>query len=132
MHYYTDVLKKYVVFKGRATRKEYWMFVLVNMIIGMILGIILGILGKSVNTNLKWIGNLYSLAVLLPSLAVGARRLHDTNRSAWWLLLCLVPIVGWIVLIIFYVMDSTLGDNKYGPNLKTSAVAENQNPPVAV
>ena len=64
---------------------------------------------------------IYYLAVLIPSLAVGVRRLHDTDRSGWWLLLSLIPVIGWIVLIIFFVLDSTPGENQYGPNPKNEA-----------
>jgi uncharacterized membrane protein YhaH (DUF805 family) len=109
MNWYFEVLRKYAVFKGRARRKEYWMFVLFNIIIGLILGFI-GILGT-----------LYMLAVLLPSLAVGVRRLHDAGRSGWWLLIGLVPIIGGIVLLVFFVQDSQPGENEYGPNPKVAA-----------
>src|SRR5512147_2937684 len=79
--------QKYVVFDGRATRSEYWWFVLFTFLASLALGFVSDLLSS-----------LFSLAVLLPSLAVGARRLHDIDKSAWWLLLWLVPIIGWIVL----------------------------------
>ncbi len=113
MNYYFDVLKKYTVFGGRAARKEYWMFVLLNFIVSLIIGIIGGILHFG---NILSI--LYALAVLLPGLAVLFRRLHDTGRSAWWVLICFVPFVGAIVLIVFACLDSQPGDNQYGPNPK--------------
>jgi uncharacterized membrane protein YhaH (DUF805 family) len=112
MDYYTNVLKKYAEFDGRAARKEYWMFVLVNSIIS----IIISILGNII--DFKSLSSIYALAVLLPSLAVLVRRLHDTNRSGWWVLIALVPFIGAIVLIIFAVLDSQPGDNQYGPNPK--------------
>lgn len=87
--------QKYVVFDGRATRSEYWWFVLFTFLASLALGFVSDLLSS-----------LFSLAVLLPSLAVGARRLHDIDKSAWWLLLWLVPIIGWIVLIVFAVMES--------------------------
>ena len=107
---YTRVLKNYVGFQGRASRAEFWQFVLVNFIIGVILGI--------VDTAIKSqiLGGIYDLAILLPALAVLTRRLHDTDRSAWWLLLYIVIFVGWIVLIVFAALEGTPGDNKYGPN----------------
>jgi len=114
MNWYIEVLKKYAVFTGRARRKEYWMFFLVNLIIGLVLAIIEGMLGSP-----GILGLLYSLAVLIPAIAVGVRRLHDTNRSGWWLLIGLIPVIGAIVLIIFFVQDSQPGDNEYGPNPKT-------------
>lgn len=113
MDYYKKVITNYTGFSGRARRKEYWMFTLVNALIGLALGIIEGII------NMKDVlSGLYSLAVLIPSLAVSFRRLHDTGRSAWWLLLVLVPIIGWIALLVFLVQDSQPGTNVYGPNPK--------------
>lgn len=118
MNYYTDVLKKYAVFTGRATRKEYWMFFLINLVISIVLGLIeRNVLGMQSAP----ISSLYSLAVLLPSIGVGIRRLHDTNRSGWWLLIALVPLVGAIVLIVFLATDSLPGENQYGPNPKGMA-----------
>jgi uncharacterized membrane protein YhaH (DUF805 family) len=113
MNYYTSVLKKYAVFSGRASRKEFWMFVLFSAIITIILGILDGVL------NLKGIlGLVYGLAVLIPSLAVMVRRLHDTNRSGGWVFINLIPLIGAIIVLVFVVSDSTPGDNKYGPNPK--------------
>ncbi len=100
---YVAVLKKYAVFDGRAGRKEFWMFFLVNVIIGILLGM--------VSNGLR---NLYSLAILLPNIGVGIRRLHDTNRSGWWMLLGFVPVIGWVVLIVFAALKGDAGSNKYG------------------
>ncbi|MCD1260777.1 DUF805 domain-containing protein [Paenibacillus athensensis] len=111
MEWYVKVWKNYVGFQGRAQRKEYWMFVLFNIIASIILGIIDGVIG------IQLLSGLYSLAVLLPSLAVAARRLHDTGRSGWWQLLALIPLVGAIILIVFLCQDSE-PDNQYGPNPK--------------
>ncbi len=86
---------KYAEFAGRATRSEFWWFFLFTLLVSVGLDMVSHTLS-----------GLFSLATLLPSLAVGARRLHDTNRSGWWLLLWLVPFIGWIVLIIFYVQES--------------------------
>ncbi|MDD9271530.1 DUF805 domain-containing protein [Paenibacillus sp. GCM10023248] len=116
MDWYLKVLKNYVGFSGRARRKEYWMFVLFNLIISIGLAIIERILDiKSVLTGI------YSLAVLLPSLAVTFRRLHDTGKSGWWILIGLIPFIGSIVLIVFNCMDSEPNENKYGPNPKQFA-----------
>ena len=113
---YIGVIKKYVVFDGRARRREFWMFVLANFLVG----IVFSILG-----SIPFIGKLffvlsviYSLAILLPGIAAGARRLHDTNRTALFLLLGLIPIVGEIILIVFFVQEGTPGENQYGPNPK--------------
>ncbi|MDD4871384.1 MAG: DUF805 domain-containing protein [Kiritimatiellae bacterium] len=115
MNWYLEVLKKYAVFGGRARRTEYWMFVLFNMIIGFVLGFVEGLIGGP-----GVIGMIYCLAVLIPGIAVSVRRLHDTNRSGWWLLIALVPLVGVIVLLVFMATDSTPGDNQFGPNPKTA------------
>ena len=115
MHWYLDVLKKYAVFDGRARRMEFWMFTLFNCIIAIVLAIIetmLGIFGISA---------LYSLAVLLPGIGVSIRRLHDIDRTGWWLLIGFVPVIGIIVLLVFCFMDGTPGDNRFGSNPKTAA-----------
>ncbi len=119
MDWYIAVLKKYAVFSGRARRKEYWYFVLFNFIIGLVLAAIVALLGSIFHTEgFKVLNGLYSLAVLIPSLAVTVRRLHDTDRSGWWILIGLVPLVGAIVLLVFTVQDSTPSENRFGPNPK--------------
>jgi uncharacterized membrane protein YhaH (DUF805 family) len=116
MDNYVSVIKKYAVFSGRAPRKEYWMFFLFNVIISFVSGLLFGALKGMANIDLMMLMNLYSLAVLCPGLAVGVRRLHDTNRSGWWMLLGFIPFIGAIVLIVFLATDGTAGDNKFGPN----------------
>jgi uncharacterized membrane protein YhaH (DUF805 family) len=114
MHWYTDVIKKYAVFNGRAARPEFWWFVLCNAIVALVINVVVGVIvGRSSG---QVVSDLYSLAVLLPSLGVGIRRLHDTNRTGWWYLLVFIPIIGWIVLIVFLAMASDPGPNTYGPN----------------
>ena len=113
MDWYLQVLRKYAVFSGRARRKEYWMFGLVNIIIAiaiLVIGIFAGI-----NQILS---SLYSLALIIPSIAVGIRRLHDIGRSGWWLFLNFLPIIGWIIVLIWMVKDSDESENQYGPNPK--------------
>lgn len=115
--YYIGVLKKYVVFQGRAGRKEYWMFVLFHIIISILLSILDRALGTEFGPNRNGIfSSLYSIAVLLPNLAVTIRRMHDTNHRGWWILF---PIVNFVFLLT----DSTPGDNKYGPNPKVATPA---------
>ncbi|MFF0381639.1 DUF805 domain-containing protein [Streptomyces sp. NPDC004286] len=111
MHWYVDVLKKYAVFSGRARRQEYWMFVLFNLIIS----IVLSILDNALDINI--LGSIYTLAVLLPSIAVAVRRLHDTGRSGWWLLLVLT-LIGAIVVIVFLALEGKPENNEYGANPK--------------
>jgi len=113
MHWYIDVLKQYFVFDGRAHRTEYWMFTLISFIVSIIIAVVEGVLGIA-----GFLGGVYSLAILCPSLGVGARRLHDTGRSAWWLLLAFIPCLGWLVLIVLFALDSEGGSNDYGPNPK--------------
>lgn len=113
MEWYVAVLKKYFVFEGRARRKEYWYFTLFNLIVSLLLGAVDGMLGSG-----GLLGGIYALAVLLPSLGVGVRRLHDTGRSGWWLLIVLVPFIGWLALLFFAVQDSQPGINRFGPNPK--------------
>jgi uncharacterized membrane protein YhaH (DUF805 family) len=116
MNWYLEVLKKYAVFIGRSRRKEYWMFALFNLLIAFTLGFVEGLAGGP-----GALGAFYSLAVLIPGVAVGIRRLHDTDRSGWWLLLALIPVIGAIVLLVFLVQDSTPGENQFGANPKETA-----------
>ena len=101
--YYLEVLKEYDEFRGRVSRKKFWMFVLISTIISILLIFI--------NIGIFFV---YSLLVLLPSLGVTARRLHDTNRSAWFLLLELVPIIGGIYILILCAEEGTPDENDYG------------------
>ncbi|MDX9746721.1 MAG: DUF805 domain-containing protein [Syntrophales bacterium] len=123
MDWYLMVLKKYAVFSGRSRRKEYWMFFLFNIIIGLVLGLVEGIAGIARQSDQSILATLYMLAVLVPGIAVGVRRLHDTGRTGWWLLISLVPLIGAIVLFIMLVQDSQTGENQYGPNPKLPEAA---------
>jgi uncharacterized membrane protein YhaH (DUF805 family) len=115
-------LRRYAEFSGRSQRKEFWMFVLGYVIVAIVLNIVEGILGLSGMVGPYGpLTSLFMLAVFIPYLAVGARRLHDTNRSGWWLLLGLVPLIGIIVLIVFFASDGTSGDNQYCPDPKGTA-----------
>ncbi len=87
MNYYTDVLKQYAVFTGRARRKEYWMFMLINVLISILINFV------AIKVGLPILGTIYSLAVLVPGIAVGVRRMHDTDHSGWWLILPIVNLV---------------------------------------
>lgn len=112
MHWYVDVLKKYTDFSGRARRTEYWVFALINLVISMILSAI------DTALSLGFLGIIYSLLVLLPGLAVTVRRLHDTGRSGWWVLIGFIPLIGWIILLVLMLLDSDPMENEYGPNPK--------------
>ena len=117
MNWYIEVLKKYAVFRGRARRKEYWLFILFNTIISFALILIEYSAGGP-----GIVAGLYYLAVAIPSLAVLVRRLHDTNRSGWWFFIGFVPLVGGIILFVFTVLDSQPGESRYGPNPKDATV----------
>lgn len=113
MNWYLTVIKEhYADFKGRARRKEFWMFMLINWVISMVLAII----GSLIHFTL--LGSIYSLAVLVPTLGVGVRRLHDMGKSGWWYLIALVPIVGAIYLIYLWCQDSQAEANEWGANPK--------------
>lgn len=118
MNWYMEVLRKYAVFSGRSRRTEYWMFVLFNLIISVVLGFLDRMTGLLQDNGIGVLGGLYSLAVLIPSIAVSIRRLHDTGRSGWWLLLAFIPLIGGIVLIVFMAQDGEPQPNQYGPNPK--------------
>jgi uncharacterized membrane protein YhaH (DUF805 family) len=111
---------KYVDLNGRARRSEFWWWVLFTFLVGFVATIIDAILGTRSSSGTGLIDTLTELALLLPSLAVGARRLHDTGRSAWWLLLGFAIIIGWIFLIVWFCQDSE-PDNAYGPSPKAGA-----------
>jgi len=112
MDYFIGALKKYADFNGRARRKEYWMFVLIYMVIN----VILAVLGMDI------IAMIVGLALLVPSISIGTRRLHDTGRSGWWQLIYFVPLIGLIVMIVFLSQDSH-DENDYGGNPKSDIPA---------
>lgn len=119
MNWFLMALKKYAVFSGRAQRAEYWYYVLFYLIINLVLGYIDRLMNPAIpQDGAGVLTGVFVLATLIPSLAVGARRLHDTNRSGWWLLISLIPLIGAVVLLIFTVQDGTPGDNRFGPNPK--------------
>jgi uncharacterized membrane protein YhaH (DUF805 family) len=119
MQWYLKVLRQYADFEGRARRTEYWMFVLFSVIAQIIFMVLDNLLGLAfVSGSSGWLTVLYVLAVFLPSLGVSVRRLHDTGRSGWWVLIALVPLVGAIVLIVFTATEGNRGPNAYGPDPK--------------
>ncbi|MBQ5840527.1 MAG: DUF805 domain-containing protein [Clostridia bacterium] len=122
---YVNVLRKYADFSGRARRYEYWMFCLANIIIGFILGLL-----PFVGTVLS---ALYSLVVLIPSLALCVRRLHDIGKSGWYYFIGLIPLVGGILILIWFCTDSNAEPNQWGPSPKYAApaVAEEEEVPSA-
>lgn len=116
MNYFLDpIVNNYANFNGRTGRKEFWMFILLNIIVSFVVGFVAGMFG------LKIISTFYMLAVFIPGLAISVRRLHDTNHSGWLFLLNFIPIIGWLILFYFYILDSDSSDNLYGPNPNITA-----------
>ena len=116
MNWYLKVVRdNYANFKGRARRQEYWMFAFINLIIILILNTIDRV---AFSADMAILSSVYLLAILIPGIAVAVRRLHDTDKSGWWALLGLIPIVGTVILIVMMCFDSTPGTNRFGPNPK--------------
>ena len=108
MDYFIHGLKEYFNFSGRERRQDYWMFILIYFLIYIFLTLIDIFIGTT------WLGTIFSLAMIIPSINFATRRLHDTGRSGWWQLLYLIPLIGAIVVLIFLVLDSHPGENAYG------------------
>lgn len=124
MNWLLDPIKDhYVDFEGRATRQQYWMFVLMSIVASIILAIIDGAVGSA-----GVLPVLFQLGILLPSIAIAARRLHDIGKSGWWQLVALVPLIGAIVLIVMLALKSEPGANKYGASSAGAAAAAPQAP----
>jgi uncharacterized membrane protein YhaH (DUF805 family) len=107
------VIGKYADFSGRARRSEYWYWTL-----AIILGYVVALILIAIAKPLAFLAIIFYLAIIVPSIAVSIRRLHDTGKSGWFVLIGLIPLVGGIILLVFQVSDSTPGDNQYGPNPK--------------
>ncbi|MEA3419994.1 MAG: DUF805 domain-containing protein [Campylobacterota bacterium] len=138
--YYLDTLKsRYAQFSGRASRSEFWYFILFYFIISILFSVLDTVLGTNytyevaantlvtaggemasatVTQTIGYLSSLFGLLMFIPSIAISIRRLHDIGKSGWWLLISLIPIIGFFVLIYFYVQDSQPGENEYGPNPK--------------
>ncbi len=115
MEYFIDALRHYADFQGRIRRKAYWMFILFYLIIYVVLSVVDGMMGSML------LSGLFAIGMLVPSIAMAARRLHDTGRSGWWQLIALLPIIGGLILLIFLIQDSQQGENDYGDNPKMLA-----------
>lgn len=122
MYLYVEVFKKALDFEGRATRKEYWCFYLINMLIYIILNLLDIMLGVySFEAGVGILSLIFIIVVLIPGLAVTFRRLHDIGRSGWWFLVNLIPLIGPIIFLIFMLLDSQEGENRYGLSPKAIA-----------
>lgn len=128
MYWYLEVFRRYAEFSGRSRRKEYWMFALFNVLFVLGLAVVMAVLASIFgDTGIVFIIPviiliIYFAVVFIPALAVTVRRLHDTGKSGWFILLNFIPYVGGLILFIFTVLDSEPGENQWGPNPKEDYV----------
>jgi len=123
MNWYLKVLKQYADFSGRARRKEYWMFTLFALIFFIVAAILDNVLGTTFkiqgqSLGYGWLYLILGIATILPALAVAVRRLHDVGKSGWWYFIAFIPIVGGIILLVWFCTDSQAGENEWGANPK--------------
>lgn len=123
MQWFIAALTKYATFSGRSRRREYWFFALFYVLIYVALTVVDALTGSLSGGGIGLLSGLFALGMLIPSLSVTCRRLHDTDRSGWWMLISLIPLIGGIVLLVFMVFDSQPGPNQYGDNPKETAAA---------
>ncbi|MGR5275105.1 DUF805 domain-containing protein [Vibrio rotiferianus] len=117
--WYYKVILNYTNFNGRARRQEYWYFTLVNVLVNLVMGIIDRVIGSVMQMdNFGFFGVIYALFIMIPSIAVTVRRLHDSGRTGWWALIAFVPAIGILVLLYFLIQDSEEGSNQYGVSPK--------------
>ena len=129
MNWYIKVLKNFATFSGRARRKELWIFTLINTIIWVLFigadGVLASFYPFNALIELGILGGIYLIITIIPITALYIRRLHDTDRSGWWILISVVPIIGSIVLLIFFIQNGTAGENRFGPDPKETQTASN-------
>jgi len=132
MHWMLMPLRRYADFSGRSRRKEYWSFLLLNVLIGIFVGLVflVGYYADMSQTEMDtwlmpvlWLAGLYSLGAIIPGIAVTIRRLHDTDRSGWTVLWALVPLIGALLLLVYYISEGTPGPNRFGPDPKAGEPA---------
>jgi uncharacterized membrane protein YhaH (DUF805 family) len=123
MQWFTDVItKRYAQFDGRARRKEFWLFILISWVISIALSLIDRLIGLTFGGayEVGILSSIFGLAVLVPTIAVAVRRMHDTNRSGWWVALNFLCCIGTIIFIVFAAQEGTVGDNPHGPDPKAA------------
>ena len=116
MHHYLTVLKMYAVVNGRCPRKTFWLFFLFSTLFSLACSAVDELLGLKVFSDQGLLSLIYSVVLLIPSVAVGVRRLHDLDRSGWWLLIMLIPLLGTLLLLIYFCLRGTVGPNRFGPD----------------
>lgn len=124
MNYILLAFKKYAVFSGRASRAEYWYFVLFNFIIAVALGLINAALFHPDPNRLDVLALIYAIVIAIPTVAVLVRRLHDVGKSTMWILVGSIPYIGWLWILILTLQDSIPGPNEYGPNPKEIGISQ--------
>ncbi|WP_010680974.1 DUF805 domain-containing protein [Acetivibrio cellulolyticus] len=124
MEWYLKVLKQYADFSGRARRKEYWMFYLFNCIIAFVLLIPFAFINDTKVILFIGLYFIYALGVMIPSIAVLVRRLHDIDKSGWWYFISFVPFIGSIWLLVLLCTEGTRGRNSYGPDPKETEIVD--------
>ncbi len=127
MGWYIEAMRKYAVFSGRDRRKAYWYFILVSFIVGWVVFLADYLISSSnIHHGMRPLSLIYGLAMVIPSAAAKVRRLHDTGRSGWWYWIALIPLIGYMVLCVFWAQDSQPGKNRYGSNPKAGRRGLNQ------
>jgi uncharacterized membrane protein YhaH (DUF805 family) len=115
MNWFLYSLRNFAKFEGRATRPEYWYFLLMTVLIFIILAVFDGILGTfRSSAGMGLLSGIFIVALAIPSLAVGTRRLHDIGRSGWWQLLNVVPYIGWLILVVLFTLRGQPASNRFG------------------
>jgi uncharacterized membrane protein YhaH (DUF805 family) len=126
VNYYFEAFRKYAVFNGRATRREYWYFTLVNILAVLGVGLIDQFMGTfNFAVGYGPLSAIYTLTMILPGLGVSIRRLHDTGRSGWWFLITIIPVIGLLVFLYFALLDSDPDSNDYGVSTKYKYTLQN-------
>ena len=125
MSWFIHVMKNIFNFRDRARRTEFWMFTLVTVVISLVLSIIDIVAGLEFSPDSGILSTIFGLIILIPSISVTVRRLHDTGRSGAWILIGLIPVIGWIVLLVFMCLDSQPEANRFGPNPKATGAQYN-------
>lgn len=123
MNYFLQALRNYAVFSGRARRKEFWMFALFQFLLNIVTAILDNVLGTTIlDGSSGYLSLMTTFALIIPNLSVSVRRLHDVNKSGWFLLIAIIPIVGVIWLLILDCTEGTRGENNYGSDPKAEEV----------
>ena len=128
-NFYKDAFKNYVNFEGRASKSQYWYFGMWNPIVSIVISIVLNIILHGNAVYVSWV---YDLIIFLPAISISVRRLHDIGKSGWWNLIIFIPLIGVIVLVVFALMSSEPGTNKYGANPNEGGASPAPTPAPAV